>query len=120
MTDIDPRSDIRTAYLEDDLMIMIPLAGEITNSDGRTSMWARRYEALARAEGMRAQIIEGDDLLPTVINLAVPVRTEGEDVLKMLDAARALLAKADAVDQSPSTSNAAEAIAKQWWARQQA
>ncbi len=113
MADIDSRSDINTAYVDDDLMVMIPLAGEITR------MWVRRYEALARADGLRARIIEGKDS-PTIINLAVPVRTEGEDVLKMLDAARALIGEADAVDQSPTTSNSAEAIARQWWARQQA
>jgi hypothetical protein len=112
MADIDPRSDIQTAYVDDDLMVMIPLDGEITE------MWVRRYEALARAEGLRARIIDLKGSI--IINLALPVQTEGEDVLKILDAARALIAEADAVDRSPATSNTAEAIARRWWARQQA
>lgn len=111
MTDIDPRSDIRIAYVDDDLITVIPLAGEVTE------MWRRRYEALARAKGLRAQVYEDEG--STVIHLAVPVRAEGEDVLKMLDTARSLIAEADAVDQSPAASNSPEAIARRWWARQQ-
>jgi len=111
MTDIDPRSDIGIAYADDDLIVMITLAGEVTE------MWRRRYEALARAKGLRAQILEREG--SAVLHLAVPVRTEGEDVLKMLDAARSLIADADAVGQSPAASDSPEAIARRWWARQQ-
>jgi hypothetical protein len=110
MTDIDLHSDLRIAYVDDDMTVVIPLVGEITK------MWVRRYEGLARAKGLRAQILEvkGSGL----IHLAVPVRTDGEDVLKTLDATRALIAEADAVDESPAASNSPEAIAKGWWARQ--
>lgn len=110
MTDVDPRSDIGFAYVDDDLIVMITLAGEVTE------MWRQRYEALARAKGLRAQMYEREG--STVLHLAVPVRTEGEDMLKMLDTARALIADADAVDQSPNACNSPEAIAKLWWARQ--
>jgi hypothetical protein len=111
MTDIDPRSDIAISYLEDDLIVFIPLAGQITE------MWRQRYQALAQAKGIRAEVYnhQGNAL----VQIAVPVRTEGEDVLKMLDSARALIAAADAVEQSPVTSNSPEAIVRQWWARQQ-
>lgn len=37
----------------------------------------------------------------------------------MLDAARDLIAEADAVEQSPAASNSPEAIIRRWWARQQ-
>ena len=94
MTNIDPRTDIDTVYHDDDLIVVIPLAGEVTE------IWRQRYEALARAKELRAQTYERKGL--TVIRLAVPVRTEGEDVLKMLDTARALITEADAIDQSPS------------------
>lgn len=112
MTDINPRSDIRTAYVDDDLIVVLPLAGKVTE------MWRQRYEALARAKGLQAHITEEKG--STDIHLAVPVRTEGEAVLKMLDTARALIADADAVEQSPATSNSPEAVARRWWARQQA
>jgi hypothetical protein len=109
MTDIDPRADIEIAYREDDLMIVIPLAGEVTD------MWCRRYGSLARAKGVRAQAYT-----PRFIHLTVPVQTESEDVLKMLDATRSLIAEADAVVLSPTDSNSPETIARRWWARQQA
>ena len=112
MTEIDARADIEVFYDGDDLIAVIPLAGEVT------AMWCRRYEALARARGLRAQARERKSL--TVIHLAVPIRTESEEVLKMLDTARALIADADAVDRSPATSDAPEAIARRWWARQKA
>ena len=112
MTDIDPRTDIELFYEDDDLTVVIPLAGEVTD------VWRRRYEALARAKGMRAQAYQRNG--STLIQLAVPVRTEGEDVLKMLDAARALIAEADAVEQSPAASSSPEAIVRRWWAAQQA
>jgi hypothetical protein len=111
MTDIDPRSDIRIAYSDDDLIVVIPLAGEVTER------WSRRYEALARAKGMRASAHNRDG--SAQIHLAVPLRAEGEDVLRMLDAARSLMAEADAVEQTPAASNSLEAIARRWWARQQ-
>lgn len=112
MTNIHPCADIDITYIDDDLIVMFPLAGEVTD------MWRRRYEGLARAKGLCAQIYERED--SAYIRLAVPVHTDGEDMLKILDAARALIAEADAVDQSPADSNAPEAIARRWWARQQA
>jgi len=112
MTDIDPRSDIGISYQEDDLIVLIPLAGEVTE------VWCRRYAALARAKGMHAQAYQRDG--PTLIHLAVPVRTESEDVLKMLDTARSLIAETDTVERSPAAANSPEAIARRWWARQQA
>jgi hypothetical protein len=112
MTDIDPRTDIGIAYKDDDLIVVIPLAGEVTE------MWRQRYEALARAGDLHAQTEEFKG--STRIRVAVPVRAEGEYVAKMLDAARALIAEADAVDQSPADSRSPEAVARRWWARQQA
>jgi hypothetical protein len=111
MTNIDPRSDIGIFYQEDNLTVMVPLTSEITE------MWRRRYEALARAKGLHAQLHNREGT--AFIHLAVPVQTEAGDVLKMLDTARDLIAEADAAEQSPAASNSPEAIARQWWARQQ-
>jgi hypothetical protein len=111
MTNINPHGDIGIFYQEDNLVVAIPLDAEVTH------MWRRRYEAGARAKGMNVQVHnrEGSSL----IQLTVPIQTEADDVLNMLDAARDLIAQADAVEQSPAVSNSPEAIARQWWARQQ-
>lgn len=63
MTNIDPHTDIGIFYQDDDLIVLIPLAG------GVTEMWRRRYEALARAKGMRAQAHNREGT--AVIHLAV-------------------------------------------------
>ena len=112
MTDIDLHANIVTSYQDDDLMVIIPLAGEVT------LMWCRRYDALARAKGIRAQSYNREG--SALIHLAIPVRTEDEDVLKMLDAARDSIAEADAAEQTSPASHSPEAIARLWWARQQA
>jgi hypothetical protein len=52
--------------------------------------------------------------------LTVPMKAEGSAVAAMLDLARALIAEADAVDQSPAASDAPEAVVRRWWASQQA
>jgi hypothetical protein len=112
MTSIDPRADILISYHGDDLMVMIPLADEVTE------VWRRRYAALARAKDVRAEANNHDGT--AFIRLAVPIRTENEDVLKILDAARSLIAETDTVEQATPSSNSPEAIARQWWARQRA
>jgi hypothetical protein len=113
MTDIDLHADIGIDYRDDDLHVRIPLAGQVTQ------MWCRRYEALARAKEVPVKVFEKRDG-PAWIFLTMPTSTEGGDVLTMLDVARALIAEADAVDQSSASSDAPEAIAREWWARQQA
>ena len=111
MTDIDTGSDIKITYSDEDLVVVIPLADEVNER------WSRRYEALARAEGIRASAHNRDG--SAQIHLAVPLRAAGEDALKILDTARSLIAEADAVGQSAAAPNSPEAIVRQWWARQQ-
>ena len=40
------------------------------------------------------------------------------EVMVMLDVARALIGEADAVDQSPGSSESPEAVVREWWRRQ--
>jgi hypothetical protein len=113
MTDIDPHADIGLSYHDDDLHVMIPLIGHVTE------MWCQRYEALARAKEVRAMVRQKRDG-PAQLFLTVPTKTRGSGVVVMLDLARALIAEADAVDQTPATSDSPEAVVREWWASQQA
>jgi hypothetical protein len=113
MTDIDPRAEIGLNYHDGDLHVMIPLAGHVTQ------LWCQRYEALARDRDVRAKVHEKRDG-PARLFLTVPTRTDGSTVAAMLDLARALIAEADAVDQSPEISDSPEAVVRRWWASQQA
>jgi hypothetical protein len=111
MPSIDLHANILTSYLDDELLVIIPLVGEISE------MWRGRYDALARTRGIRAETHNRED--SAVINLSIPVRADGSDVLRMLDAARDLVAEVEAAEQSSAVSTAPDAIAKLWWVRQQ-
>jgi hypothetical protein len=113
MTDFDFHADIGLSYHDDDLHIVIPLAGHVTQ------MWSQRYEALARAKDVQAMVRERRDG-PAQLYLTVPAKTTGSEVAAMLDLARALIAEADAVDQSSAASDSPEAVVRRWWASQQA
>jgi hypothetical protein len=113
MTDIDSHAEIGLNYNDGDLHVMIPMVGHVTH------MWCQRYEALARARDLHANVYEKRDG-PARLLLTVPIKTEGSAVAAMLDLARALIAEADAVDQSPAASDAPEAVVRRWWASQQA
>lgn len=113
MTDIDPQAEIGLSYRDGDLLVVIPLVGHVTQ------MWCQRYEALARAKDVQARVYEQREGPPR-LHLTVPVRARGREVAAMLDVARALLAEADTVDQSPAASDSPEAVVRSWWAGQQA
>ena len=80
-------------------------------------MWSQRYEALAKAKGVQA-LVRGKRDDPARLYLTVPNKAAGQDVLAMLDVARALIAEADGVDESPESSESPEAVVREWWKRQ--
>ena len=111
VTDIDPHSDIALSYHDGDLNVAVPLDRQVTE------MWSQRYEALAKAQGVQVIVRRKRDD-PARLHLTVPNKTTGNDVVAMLDLVRALIAEADAVDQSPGSSESPEAVALEWWKRQ--
>ena len=88
MTAIDPHGNILISYHGNDLFVVIPLADYVTET------WCRRYEALAQARELPARVLKRDG--PALLHVTIPVRSQGEDVLKMLDAAQSLIAETDA------------------------
>jgi hypothetical protein len=111
MTDIDFSGDIGLSYHDAKLHILIPLAGQVSE------IWCKRYEALACAKDVQATV-RGKPNGPALLSLTVSVKASGTEVQDMLDTARRLIAEADAVDQTPASSSAPEAVAREWWARQ--
>ena len=105
MTDIDPRADIEIHPADAGVTVRIPLAGPVTGG------WLECYQQLARARGMPVQGQAHDDRAWVVVD--VPASSDPADVSAMLDAARALIADADA-QWAPAT--AAEASVRDWWA----
>ena len=111
VTDVDPRSDISLTYQEGDLHVGIPLDCPVTE------MWSQRYEALAKAKGVQARVLGRPDS-PGFLNITVPNKTAGKDVPDLMNMARAVIAEADAVDESPESSESPEAMVLEWWKRQ--
>jgi hypothetical protein len=111
MTDIDLQSEISFNYHNDDLNVSFGLVGQVSR------MWCERYQALARAKDVNAMVHAKPGGRPRLY-VTVPTKTSGSDVQTMLDVARDLIAEADAVDQSPTSSDSPEAVVREWWNRQ--
>jgi uncharacterized membrane protein len=106
MTDIDPRADIEIHPAGAGVTVRIPLAGPVAGG------WLQCYQQLALARGMSVEGQAHDDRASVVVH--VPASSDPAEVAAMLDAARALIADADA--QWPPAAATAEASARDWWA----
>jgi len=102
MTDIDPRADIEIHPADAGLTVRMPLAGPVTGG------WVQCYQQLALARGMSVQGQAHDDRAWVVVH--VPASSDPAEVAAILDAARALIADADA--QWPPAAATAEASAR--------
>jgi hypothetical protein len=106
MTDIDPRADIEIHPADAGVTVRIPLAGPVTGG------WLQCYQQLALARGMPVQGQARDDR--AWVAVTVPASGDPAEVTAMLDAARALIADADA--SWPPAAATAEASVRDWWA----
>ncbi len=106
MTDIDPRADIEIHPDDAGVTVRIPLAGPVTGG------WLACYQQLALARSMPVRGQSLDDRAWVVVS--VPASGDPADVAAMLDAARALIADADAQWLPDVTT--AEASVRDWWA----
>jgi hypothetical protein len=110
MTDIDTGADIDIVWREHEVAVSLPLAGEVP------AAWARRYDELARRQGLEAQA--QDHPGRTWIVVTLPAATEPSEMVTALDSAQDLIAKADTVAEEPPDAEQTTAVIRQWWARQ--
>jgi len=108
MTDIDPESDIEVNSADEHVVVRVPLVGSVTDD------WIRCYQRLARATGVPAQAQAHPDRAWIVVSL--PTDGNRREVAGTMDAARALIAEADAAERAPVASQA-EGSVRDWWAR---
>jgi hypothetical protein len=106
MTDIDPRADIEVHPADAGVTVRIPLAGPVTPG------WLQCYQQLARDREMPVQGQADDDRAWVVVS--VPASGDPAGVAATLDAARALIADADA--QWAPAMTTGEASVREWWA----
>ena len=94
MTDIDPKSDIELSTADGQVMVRVPLAGQVSGE------WLQCYQRLARATEVPVQTQARSDRAWIVVT--VPADGDQKEVAATLDAARALIAEADAAGRAPS------------------
>ena len=108
VADIDPESDIELHTVNEHLIARVPLAGPVTEE------WLGCYQRLARATEVPVQTQGRPDRAWIIVS--VPADGNQREVAATMDAARALIAEADAAQRRPATAQA-ESIVRDWWAR---
>jgi uncharacterized membrane protein len=108
MTDIDPKSDIELHTANEHVIVRVPLAGPVTDE------WLRCYERLAHATGVPVQAHAAPDRAWIVVS--VPASGNQREVAATMDAARVLIAEADAAKRTPAAAQA-ESSVRDWWDR---
>ena len=108
MTDIDPKSDIELHTVNEHVIARVPLTESVTEE------WLRCYQRLARATGVPAQA----QAHPGRAWIVVSVSADGNqrEVTATMDAARTLIAEADASQRAPAVAQA-ETVIRDWWDR---
>ena len=108
MTDIDPKSDIELHTGNEHVVVRVPLTESVTEE------WLRCYQRLARATGVPAQA----QAHPGRAWIVVSVSADGNqrEVTATMDAARTLIAEADASQRAPAAAQA-ETVIRDWWDR---
>jgi hypothetical protein len=108
VTDIDPQADIDVRPADGHVTVRVPLAGTVTGE------WLRCYQELALAAKVPVQAQARHDRAWIVVS--VSASSDQGEVVATMDAARALLAEADAAaERSPATAKV-EASVRDWWA----
>jgi hypothetical protein len=107
MTDIDPQADIEVHPDDEHVTVRMPVAGPVTGE------WLRYFRKLALATEAPVQV-QGH-LGRAWIVVSVPAISDQTEIVATLDAAWALVAKADAAER-PSPAAEAETTIRGWWA----
>jgi uncharacterized membrane protein len=108
VTDVDPEADIEFDPAGGHVRVGVPLAGAVTGE------WLGCYQQLALAAGVPAVAQARHDQAWIVVS--VPVTSDQGEVAATMDAARALIAEADAAAERPPATVQVEATVRDWWA----
>ena len=108
MTDIDPRAEIELHSADGHVTVRVPLAGEVTTE------WLGCYQQLALAALVPVQAQARHDRAWIVVD--VPAGSDDGQVAATMEAARALIAEADAAAEQPPATAKVEASVRAWWA----
>ena len=109
MTAIDAAAGIDIVWEQQQATVRIPLDGQAS------PQWFGRYRALARQHSLRAWAENHPSRGWVIIEL--PEGGGPGDITATLDAARDLIAEADAADDPPDAEET-DRVVRDWWAQQ--
>ena len=109
MADIDTDADIEVHQAEGELVVTIPLVGEVSKQ------WLTWFMKHLREQDSRAQVQEVPGRTQVVVR--VPTDTGQAEVFGILDGVRDLVSKANAAEPSPEAAAQTEAAIRDWWNR---
>jgi hypothetical protein len=115
MPDIDRRADVKISAGQEPVTAEIPLAGHASEH------WLELFRLLARNPGPgHLGADDRDDRTWVIVTLPSAGPARNPDPESALDAASALIAKVNGMEQeSQSAAAQTEAAVRGWWARQQ-
>jgi hypothetical protein len=115
MPDIDRTADVKVSAGREPVTAEIPLAGHASEH------WLELFRLLTKNSGPRhPEANDRDDRTWVIVTLPSAAQAQNPDPESALDAASALIAKVNAMEQeSQSAAAQTEAAVRGWWARQQ-
>jgi hypothetical protein len=115
MPDIDRTADVKVSSGREPVTAEIPLAGHASEH------WLELFLMMARSSGPgQLEANDRDDRTWVIVTLPSAGPARNPDPESALDAARALIAKVNSMEQeSQSAAVQTEAAVRGWWARQQ-
>ena len=109
MAEIDTGADIEVVQSEGNLVVTIPLVGEVSKQ------WRSWFMKFVQKQGPPAEVQDAPGRTQLIVR--VPTDTGQAEVLRILDGVRDLVAKANAAEPSPETAAQTEAVIRDWWNR---
>jgi hypothetical protein len=109
MAEIDTDADIEVVQGEGNLVVTIPMVGEVSKQ------WRTWFMKFVQKQGPPAQVQDVPGRTQLVV--WVPTETGQAEVFAILDGVRDLVAKANAAEPSPEAAAQAEATIRDWWNR---
>ena len=107
MTDVDPYAEIQIKRDDENLLVMLPLAGPVSQH------WVRRYTTLARAHDLPVSVRGRAEDCTITLKLSPDIGRA--EVIAALDRARKLTAEVEAADRAAAETDAA---IQEWWTHQ--
>ncbi len=107
MTDVDPNAEIQIRRDDENLLVVLPLAGPVSQH------WVRRYTTLASAHDLPVSVRARAEDCTITLKLSPDIGRA--EAIAALDRARKLTTEVEAADRAATETDAA---IREWWSHQ--